>query len=111
MKVAGYMCYHCNKAASFPESDKREKYFCPNCGRELKYFISWEKDEKTGLAGECYMDKTRTNRPIVECPYCHSTNTRKLPEKSVFMADNLFWGSKVSEVGKNFHCNKCGADF
>lgn len=47
----------------------------------------------------------------VECPYCHSTNVRKLPEKSVFMADNLFWGSKVSEVGKNFHCNKCGADF
>ncbi len=47
----------------------------------------------------------------VICPYCHSTNVRKLPEKSVFMADNLFWGSKVSEVGKNFHCNKCGADF
>lgn len=47
----------------------------------------------------------------VTCPYCHSVNVRKLPKKSLFLSNTLFGGRDLSQVGKNFHCNKCGADF
>lgn len=47
----------------------------------------------------------------VTCPYCHSVNVRKLPKKSLFISNSLLFGGNLSEVGKNFHCNSCGADF
>lgn len=53
----------------------------------------------------------QNTKPIITCPYCNSANTRKLPKKSLFISHSLFFGSNLNEVGKNFHCNKCGADF
>lgn len=36
----------------------------------------------------------------VECPYCHSTNTKK-----------IHYFSWLGMVGKQFHCNNCNANF
>lgn len=37
---------------------------------------------------------------IIECPYCHSTNTKK-----------IHYFSWLGMVGKQFHCNNCNANF
>lgn len=126
MRIVTYLCEECFEPHEFKAEDKRDGYFCPKCGKKLMYWSTDEIDPITKKVIEHYDEEDRRKqnpgepispefsfltRPAITCPYCHSTDTRKLPEKSVFMADNLFWGSKVSEVGKNFHCNKCGADF
>jgi len=83
-------------------------HYCLVCNRRLEYIEGSEKFEY-------YPNETGTvygeTNPIVRCPYCHSDNTSKIPKKSLFISDNLFGGGNLSEVGKNFHCNKCGADF
>lgn len=46
----------------------------------------------------------------VTCPYCHSVNVRKLSTTGR-MVSTGFFGLGSSKVGKQFHCNGCGADF
>lgn len=49
-------------------------------------------------------------KPTVECPYCHSTNTKKISTFGrVFSTEFLGLGS--SKVGKQWHCNNCNSDF
>lgn len=47
---------------------------------------------------------------IVKCQYCHSTNTKKISTTSRVISTSLF-GLGSKKVGKQFHCNNCGADF
>lgn len=95
-------CPNCNKM--YRDFDQ----YCLVCNRKLEYIEGTEKIEYCpNRTGTVYGE---TN-PIVKCPYCHSTNTRKLPKKSLFISNNLWGGGNLSQVGKNFHCNKCGADF
>ncbi len=49
--------------------------------------------------------------PKVECPYCHSTNTKKISTLSKAAHTYMFGIFSMSRNSKNFHCNKCGADF
>lgn len=48
--------------------------------------------------------------PIVECPYCHSTNTRKI--SGLGRAASIgFWGIFSKKIGKQWHCDNCRSDF
>lgn len=48
--------------------------------------------------------------PKITCPYCKSTNTKKLSSLSrAFSAG--FFGLGSSKIGKQWHCNRCGSDF
>ena len=48
--------------------------------------------------------------PKITCPYCKSTNTKKLYSLSrAFSAG--FFGLGSSKIGKQWHCNSCGSDF
>ena len=49
--------------------------------------------------------------PKVECPYCHSTSTKKISTLSKAAHTYMFGIFSMSRNSKNFHCNKCGADF
>lgn len=49
-------------------------------------------------------------KPVITCPYCKSTNTKKLSSLSrAFSAG--FFGLGSSKIGKQWHCNSCGSDF
>lgn len=49
-------------------------------------------------------------KPVITCPYCKSTNTKKLSSLSrAFSAG--FFGLGSSKIGKQWHCNRCGSDF
>lgn len=47
---------------------------------------------------------------VVECPYCHSTNTKKISAARRILSTELF-GLGSKKIGKQWHCNKCGSDF
>lgn len=47
----------------------------------------------------------------VECPYCHSTDTKKITTTSKAIHTALFGILSVGRNSKNYHCNNCGADF
>lgn len=47
---------------------------------------------------------------IIECPYCHSKDTKKISTTSRVISTSLF-GLGSKKIGKQYHCNKCNSDF
>ena len=50
-------------------------------------------------------------KPIVECPYCHSTDTRKISGLSKAGSVALFGIFSLGKTTKQWHCNRCNSDF
>lgn len=48
---------------------------------------------------------------LVTCPYCNSTDTKKISSTSKIAHTALLGIFSMSRNSKNFHCNQCGADF
>lgn len=48
--------------------------------------------------------------PTITCPYCKSTNTKKISSVSRMFSGGLF-GLGSKKIGKQWHCNSCGSDF
>ncbi len=46
----------------------------------------------------------------VECPYCHSNDTKKISTTSRVISTSLF-GLGSKKLCKQWHCNKCKSDF
>lgn len=49
-------------------------------------------------------------KPVVECPYCHSTNTKKISGTSKAI-NTAVWGIFGTKRHKQWHCNSCNSDF
>ena len=126
MKLAGYICDHCQDSCTFQEDDIREEYLCPKCGKPMWYLSSYEIDENTGLTiGDSWFDSSReskspalfskttpsTTTPTITCPYCKSTNTKKISGLSKAVSVGLFGIFALGKTTKQFHCNNCKADF
>lgn len=45
-----------------------------------------------------------------KCTYCGSTNIKKIGLLNRVISTEL-WGLGSKKIGKQFHCNHCGADF
>ena len=54
--------------------------------------------------------KPIVTKPTVSCPYCKSTNTKKISGTSRFMSTGIF-GLASGKIGKQWHCNSCKSDF
>ena len=52
-----------------------------------------------------------SNKFGVECPYCHSTNVKKITNTSKAVHTALFGVFSMSRNSKQWHCNKCNSDF
>lgn len=95
-------CPNCNK--TYNDYDQ----YCLLCRYKLKYVEGSEIVEFAPPPHEpSYTPKTK---PTVECPYCHSTNTKKISGTTRFLSTGLF-GLASNKIGKNFHCNNCKSDF
>lgn len=57
------------------------------------------------------INKIESTRPIIKCPYCHSTNTKKITNTSKAVHTALFGVFSISRNSKQFHCNNCNSDF
>ncbi len=47
----------------------------------------------------------------VTCPYCHSTNTKKITNTSKAVHTAVFGIFSIGRNSKNYHCNSCGSNF
>lgn len=47
---------------------------------------------------------------VPKCPYCQSTNLKKITVSDRFISVGLF-GLASKKIGKQWHCNNCKSDF
>ena len=50
-------------------------------------------------------------KPTVTCPYCQSTNTKKISGLSKAGSVALWGIFALGKTTKQWHCNECGSDF
>lgn len=94
---------------------------CPKCGckNAFKYDCPYFCDIR---CSECktYISQVMKNQVIipvanhsisVECPYCHSKNTKKISTTSKVGSVAVFGVFAVGKVTKQWHCNNCKSDF
>ncbi len=89
---------------------KVQEYILLKQNRDEKYpeFIKYENIK--GQVNPSYSTVPKTSAPEVICPYCKSTNTKKITstEKAVNIALFGIFGNKRKH---QWHCNNCNSDF
>jgi transposase-like protein len=50
-------------------------------------------------------------KPTITCPYCHSTNTKKISGLSKAAGIAAFGVFALGRSTKQWHCNNCKSDF
>lgn len=92
-------------------------YRCEKCGCEKSYkrFIAdhTEYGQCTSCGEMTYhkMLKSPNAPPVITCPYCKSTNTKKITTASK-AGSVAMWGIfALGKTTKQWHCNNCKSDF
>jgi len=65
-----------------------------------------QKDKERAIARRMSANEP----PKIECPYCKSTDTKKISGTSRLLSVGFF-GIGSGKVGKQWHCRKCSSDF
>ena len=76
---------------------------CTKCGHHTKMIIVDENALSDWKQKQYYKN-------IPHCPYCNSTNVKKISGTSRAISA-LAFGFASKKIGKQWHCNKCGSDF
>jgi len=95
---------------------------CEICGNPLTHERSFEKNDRDETIREYIGDQVHDchnlfkelnstqSKPIITCPYCQSTNCKKLSVVSRGVSFGLF-GFGSGKLGKQYHCSNCNSDF
>ena len=126
MKIITYMCENCFEPYEFNADDKKDEYVCPVCGEKMMYWLTSEVDEETDMVINNYTEESRQiqspgkpttsefkhlHPPTVSCPYCQSTNCKKISGLSK-AGSVAMWGIfALGKTTKQWHCNNCKSDF
>lgn len=104
------ICPKCNNNTFEDFEVKGAKFkICTKCGQAIQ---TQQSDEYDKFCEEQQTIREQTNsKPVVECPYCNSTDTKKITTTSKVVNTALFGIFSISRNSKNYHCNKCGSDF
>lgn len=105
-----YQCPNCGR--TYTEFDNI--FYCGTCNYKLVKKENVKEVKQPELSKREYHiigEVPNPNRTVVECPYCHSTNTKKITNTSKAVHTALFGIFSMGRNSKNFHCNKCGSDF
>lgn len=105
-----YQCPNCGKTYN----EFQNVYYCVNCNYRLIKQEDIKKIRNPELSKRKYNVIGIINdptKPIVSCPYCYSTNTKKITNTSKAVHTALFGIFSVSRNSKNYHCNNCNSDF
>ena len=101
---------------------------CPECGCETSYLTPEYPQYNIPAFAHCTecgkltYEGPRKNpepvntiqfppKPTVKCPYCGSTNTKKISFGTKAAHTALFGVFAVGKVSKEWHCNNCKSDF
>ena len=120
MKVVTYMCENCFEPHVFNPSDNSGEFLCPKCGEIMMYFGTEEIDPINNKVIKRYEENEKkqnnpgkpiTKKTAIECPYCHSTNTKKISGLSKVGSMALWGVFALGKTSKQWHCNTCNSDF
>lgn len=125
-KIVTYFCEECREPHSFDAVNRNMGYFCPKCGEKMMYWSTEEIDQNTEKVVNSYIEEDRKlknpgkpitsqfshlSKPTITCPYCQSTNTRKISGLSKAGSVALWGIFALGKTTKQWHCNNCGSDF
>ena len=103
------MCPKCNHM-NFYDKDDDFSTKCSTCNIEMvcveEKWTSTEEEEKR----EKIRNSSIVSTPTVTCPYCHSTNTKKITTTSKVVNTAMF-GIFGQKRRYQWHCNNCKSDF
>ena len=97
--------------------DESLKEFCKKCNKQTIFRITVLDD---GIVGQCSKCREvfsfkifpkQSSTPIVECPYCHSTNTKKISTVSKAGSVAMFGVFAMGKVSKQWKCENCKSEF
>ena len=117
VKILHYRCAKCNFDKDFL-SNQQINTKCKMCGSEMTLDYSRDYNPKNGLKAikenniknNFNTEFFRPTKPTIECPYCHSTNTKKITTTAKAVNTALF-GIFGQKRKYQWHCNSCGSDF
>lgn len=89
---------------------KKEQQFIDECIKSSPEFDQTLFDKRDKILAEHNVAYERIMQNVVKCTYCGSTNVKKLSVFSRITSTSLGWIDSGG-IGKQFHCNHCGADF
>lgn len=69
---------------------------------------TWRSEWTTGFT---FKPEPQPSAPTITCPYCQSTNTKKISGLSKAVSVGIFGIFALGKTTKQFHCNNCKADF
>lgn len=93
------------------------EYTCPYCGHNKSYKKMYLDCTEYGVCESCekitYKNfiKDPYKKPTVKCPYCNSTDTKKISTMSKVGSVALFGIFAAGKTSKQWHCNNCKSDF
>ena len=85
--------------------------YCLVCRYKLKYIEGTEKVEYCPKPTGSKYTNPQPSKLIIKCPYCQSTNTKKISGLSKAGSVALFGIFALGKTTKQWHCNECGSDF
>lgn len=115
IQVLTYKCDKCGFRKDFL-SNQQINDKCKVCGNKMMFFNSRKYNPKNGLNAvknsnvKHSIDSQTKSNPVVECPYCHSTNTKKISGVER-LASITTLGIFSKKINKSFKCNNCGGTF
>ena len=113
-------CYECKECKNlyFFEVGKYYSKICPICEIEMilegTYDCDTEKAEQMQNTPSYDPTKDPNSQfyiPTVTCPYCQSTNTKKITTTSKAVHTAMFGVFAMGRNSKEWHCNSCKSDF
>lgn len=103
---------------------------CPNCGYNLSTITDSIDESGRLVIGICKKCRKGTYRQftkaddisdlqaselqginLIQCPFCQSTNCKKISGASKIGKVALFGVFAAGSVSKTWHCNNCGSNF
>ena len=105
-----YQCPNCGRTYT----EFQNVYYCGNCNYRLVKQENIKEVKHPELSKRDYnvIEKLEDpTKPTVTCPYCNSTDTKKISTMSKAGSVALFGIFALGKASKEWHCNKCKSDF
>lgn len=111
--IINYDFYYCNKCRKSHGFDTSKEYskLCPNCNEEMEFWANMNGDTDLAEQRKNQTPIVPSNKPTIICPYCQSTNTKKITNTSKAVHTALFGIFSMSRNSKQWKCNNCGSEF
>ena len=113
LQTLTYKCNKCGFEKHFV-SNQEINTKCKVCGNEMEFSYAYKYNPNNGLNAIKNSNIKHTtiiqSKPEVTCPYCHTTNVKKITTTSK-VVNTVIFGIFGTKRHKQWHCNSCGSDF